>query len=111
MSLPLVNTNSRRAGLFFPHAGELRIVLPGSFALEAKCITHTFICRAASSEATGRVVLCDKTGLLVSHLLCCFHIIPLEYIPQVIAHHAARVSAQCVLRLAKGVKIPDTSRG
>jgi len=37
---------------------------------------------------------------------CSNHIIPLEYIPQVIAHHAARVSAQCVLRLAKGEMIP-----
>ena len=51
------------------------------------------VSRAASSEATGRVVLCDKTGLLVGHLLCCFHIIPLEYIPHTVAHHAARVSA------------------
>ena len=59
------------------------------------------VSRAASSETTGRVVLCDKTGLLVCHLLCCLHIIPLEYIPQVVSHHAARVSTWCVLRLQK----------
>lgn len=37
---------------------------------------------------------------------CSNHIIPLEYIPQVVAHHAARVSAQCVLRLQKGRRSP-----
>lgn len=30
--------------------------------------------RAASSEATGRIVLGDELRLLVSHLLCCLHI-------------------------------------
>ena len=56
--------------------------------------------RTSGSEATGRVVLGDKTGLLVSHLLCCLHNIPLEYvIPHSVTHHAARVSARCVLRL------------
>ena len=64
-----------------------------------------------SSEATGRVVLRNQTGLLVSHLLCCFHIIPLEYIPQVVSHHAARVSAQCVLRLQKLIFSLNKSQG
>ena len=35
---------------------------------------------APSGETAGGVVLGDKLGLLVSHLLCCLHIIPLEYI-------------------------------
>lgn len=56
--------------------------------------------RASSSEATGRIVLSDKTRLLVSHLLCCLHNIPLEYvIPHSVALHVARVSTQRVLRL------------
>ena len=68
-----------------------------AFSAMSACI----VSRAASSETTGRVVLCNQTGLLVSHLLCCLHIIPLEYIPQVVSHHVARVSAQCVLHLQK----------
>ena len=81
--------------------------LLSAIAIVAIEIRRAVISRAPSSEATSRLVLRNQTGFFVSHLLCCFHIIPLEYIPQVVAHHAARVSAQCVLRLAKGEKIPD----
>lgn len=68
------------------------------FAIEHR-MTGTFF-GATSSEAAGRIVLSDKTRLLVSHLLCCLHNIPLEYvIPHSVALHVARVSTQRVLRL------------
>ena len=61
-----------------PHARESRVVLLGAFAIQA--IVKTFVHGATSGEAAGGVVLGNKLGLLVSHLLCCLHIIPLEYI-------------------------------
>ena len=69
--------------------GAIMIICILAFSAMSACI----VSRAASSEATGRVVLCDKTGLLVCHLLCCFHIIPLEYIPHSVTHYVARVTA------------------
>lgn len=64
-----------------PHARESRVVLLGAFAVQASLAAkRTVVSRTSSSEAAGGVVLGDKQGLLVSHLLCCFHIIPLEYI-------------------------------
>lgn len=63
-----------------PHARESRVVLLGAFAIQATGGGHTVVRRTSSSETTGRVVLGDKLGLLVSHLFHCLHIIPLECI-------------------------------
>jgi hypothetical protein len=80
------------------------IILRSSIALLAieYRMTGTFF-RASSSEASGRVVLGDKLGLLVSHFLLLFHNIPHESMLSrwIVAHHAARVSVRCVLRLQK----------
>lgn len=63
--------------------------------------------RASSGEAAGRIILCDKLGLLVSHLLC-LHIIPLEYIPLVCADGVVRVTAPPVFALCKNPSMEFT---
>lgn len=64
-----------------PHAGELRIILLGAFAVQASLAAkRTVVSRTPSSEAARGIVLGDKLGLFVSHLFHCLHIIPLECI-------------------------------
>ena len=60
------------------------------FAIEHR-MTGTFF-RATSSEATGRIVLSDKTRLLVSHLLLLFHNIP----------HESMLSRRLLLTMPRG---------